>query len=219
MENFHDLKFFADVYCKLKDVSYHVEDNYNYNLNSCARSSNDNFMQDRQNILKNISDIVYNPVELNISDLVEEHELWQSWGEENIYNDDQKQLLGVILGLIRFAPPKTYKKMSNNTGKERWAHSEGSLLNYCGLGNSNNPNRHLRDAILELTRSLVNTMDSPFLSSYASCVSQWQKAYMNTKGIEELSEEDCVVIENLIIKHLATDMVIKLFNTYQSLNS
>ena len=150
----YDLKFFADVYCKFNDIQYYVNDNITHNRDACKRDSSDAMMVQRDLLYNNII-ITNDNVMDSIMQLVSEHHVWLNWGY-NEFNDtvDEKGLLGVILGLIRFQPPKTKHELSNS-GKKRWAHSLGSLLNYCGLGNTkSNYNRHIQKTLSELVYSL-----------------------------------------------------------------
>ena len=220
MKNYYDLKFFADMHCKLADLSLHLNDNYWYNIDQCMRGEDEPHMVARRDVINSVSNIWGNHVNPGLSDLVKEHELWDVWGESNIGDNVRQQtLLGVVLGLIRFEPPKNTKKTSNRSGKERWAHSEGSLLNYCGFGSGTSPNRHIRNVLCELVNSMVFGSDEehPYMKTqFDAKYPNYKVAYMNTYRIsmEDFDVRDDVKIVSSIISNMAMELVVTIYNTY-----
>ena len=214
------------MYCKLRDLNTHLLDNYYYNVDQCMRGEDEPYIVARQDILTAFDRIEHEHILNGLAVLVEEHELWDTWGRLNIGNDNlyQKELFGVVLGLIRFSPPKTNKQSSNGSGKERWAHSEGSLLHYCGFGNSNNPNRHIRPVLERLVDDMIYSGDAnggAMKAIFDNKYPEWRWAYVNTYKVQEedFVSEDEHKITDSIVSNMASDLVVTLYRTYQGLNS
>ena len=223
MKNYYDLKFFADMYCKFEDLNLHLNDNYWYNIDQCMRDEDEPHMVTRKNIVDGLRDIKDNSINMGLSDLVQEHELWEAWGRKNIgYNKYQQELFGVVLGLIRFEPPKNTKKTSTRSGKVRWAHSEGSLLNYCGFGNGTSPNRHIRNILCDLVSSMVFDSDYNHITMrdvYNSKYPGYKNAYMNSYKITEDIFNDSVDgmnVYNYVISNMAYELIVELYRIYHS---
>ena len=146
-----DLKFLTDTCSKLESILEHIEDNMQFNVESCNRDEDDlNYQYNSHRDIRRVID----DMDCAIMKEFGQHPL-QSWIGIDGFNP---VLMGKIAGSIRFSPPKR-NTTSNSTGRERWAHSEGALLTFCGLENRNNKNikanrflnKYIMAQVIELT--------------------------------------------------------------------
>ena len=145
----YDLKFLADVQMKVDNVREHILDNIDFNLR-CGRKEED--LRSKTVLRETIDSELTSRISSEIRTLVHQHPLWTDWGKD--FEGISPVLFGRVVGMIRFSPPKK-NVTSNDTGRERWAYSADSLVNYCGFGNGRNYNSTMFNCMSDLINDLL----------------------------------------------------------------
>ena len=121
------LQWAVDIFYRIERLIDLIENNLNYNQ---IRSKDTSLDLSLQNLTKEKLVAVNSELERQIGTEIANH---PGWAWLNSIKGIDPMLMGKVVGGIRFWPPE--KNITNaNTGKERWAHSCGALLMYCGLG-------------------------------------------------------------------------------------
>ena len=150
----YDLKFLADVQMKVDNIREHVLDNIEFNLR-CGRKESD--LSSKIVLMDTIDNELTYKIADEIDTLIQQHPLWKEWG--SAFEGVNPVLFGRVVGMIRFAPPKK-NVTSNDTGRERWAYSADSLVNYCGFGNGRNYNNTMFNCMSDLINNLLEHKNS-----------------------------------------------------------
>lgn len=122
----HKLKWLVDTNFKVEQLIDCIAENIDFNK---SFGKDDEDLDYQLSTVKSVKEI-HNYLEAN---LVKELETHPAWNWLSKINGIDPVIMGKLVGAIRFWPPKK-NVINENTGKSRWAHSQGALLMYCGLG-------------------------------------------------------------------------------------
>ena len=169
----YDLKFLVDFHTKVYNLVEQIEDNINYNIRYHRNLEDLEYQNDWNDEVERMREKLLS----HISKEVENHPVWE-WASQ--LNGIRGDLLGLIVGSIRFWPPKI-NVTSQDSGRERWAHSVGALLTFCGLNsgkqyhNNSQILKYIRDQVFILIKE-GNSYHAP----YQKFIEMQRESYKNS---------------------------------------
>ena len=199
----YDLKFLVDLNTKFYNILDQIDNNISYNV-QCSRNPESMSLQDTW--MANTNEIMAK-LYYNVDTLIPNHPVWE-WASQ--LRGINGGTLGLIVGAIRFWPPKVNVVSSENS-RERWAHSIGALLTFCGL--SMNKTYHNNSHILEYITEQVHILTRPgnsYYMPYNKFISLQYSDYKNNSDNDiDLDEIDLKIEEQafyntciLFMKHV-----------------
>ena len=200
----HDLKFLVDLHTKIQNIHDQVVDNIHFNSRCNRDTENLPYQNDWENRFFLMKEKVWEDISIE----VENHPVWE-WASQ--LKGIRGDLLGLIVGSIRFTPPKT-NITSNDSGRERWAHSIGALLTFCGLNDRNNNQKqyhnnsrvldHIRDQVFMLIQE-GNSYHAPYQKFIQLQREAYKSNYYEPSILEKKIKDQAVYnMQILFMKHI-----------------
>src|SRR3989344_6480971 len=172
--NLIKLEWAADIALKIRRLNQAI----NYNSIPIEHKIDIEILKD---FFKKDVDALSNKINRELDTLVREHPAWH-WLQK--VDGINPALMGHILGSVRLWPPDG-RKVNEMTGKERWAHSRGALLMYCGMvtGKRNDMNFSttniiIKDCVFEQVKLFIDKKNGYY--SYFMKQTNDQYALKNT---------------------------------------